>query len=232
MRSTTWLILMFSTGLCSMVYELALAQLLGGIMGNALARFATTLGVYVTGLGLGSILFKPQSEWIETRAFIQAEVGLVLVGFLSPILFTLAYASGFSLFESASHRSLFILVVTHSIIFVTGFLSGFELPVLSAISERQRPGSSTSVLVADYAGMFLGSLVFPLILFPLLGLISAFWIATALNLAAALCAYLLSGRRSVLMLSAFFFSAAINVVGLIFSADVQLWLGRLYVSRV
>ncbi len=228
----TWLLLMFSTGFCSMIYELALAQLLGGILGNALARFATTLGVYVTGLGLGSVLFQQSDELRETRAFVYAEVGLFIVGFLSPFLFTATYVGAFSISNDEVIRNSVILIATHLIIFATGFLSGFELPVLSAIAERRQDGSSSSVLVADYAGMFLGSVLFPLFLFPVLGLISAFWLATLFNLVAAICAYVLSGRRSFVIAAVFLIFVILNLLGLIFSANVQTWLGQLYVARV
>ena len=160
-----------------MIYELAFAQLLGAVMGNALARFATTLGVYVTGLGLGSVLFKESTEPLELRAFVKAEIGLFVLGFLSPFIFTAIAAAAFRYLESEGSRNLLILFSTHLIIFSVGFLSGFELPILSALAERRRTGLSTSVLGADYAGMFLASLIFPLILFPYLGLISALWLS-------------------------------------------------------
>ena len=78
-----WLALMFVTGFCSMVYELAMAQLLASIMGNVMGRFATTLGVYVFGLGLGSIMFKPRDEIQDSWLFFKAEVALFVVGICS-----------------------------------------------------------------------------------------------------------------------------------------------------
>ncbi|MES2964110.1 MAG: hypothetical protein V4760_09495, partial [Bdellovibrionota bacterium] len=123
-----WLTLMFITGFCSLVYELAMAQLLAGITGNVFGRFATTLGVYVFGLGLGSILFEPKNEQRDGRLFFKAEVALFIVGLASPFLFVGIHHYSSVVTDDPDSRSWIVLFGTHAIIFATGFISGFELP--------------------------------------------------------------------------------------------------------
>lgn len=225
-----WLALMFSTGLCSLIYELALAQLLGGLTGSSPARFATTLGFYMAGLGLGSVLFKPGPLKADILRFVQAEIALCAIGFLSPFLFTFTYIAALRMSSSFIIREMTTLLVTHLIIFATGFFSGFELPVLSSIAEREDRQSSASVLAADYAGMFAASLLFPLLFLPVFGVITSFWIATLLNLVAAFAANSRMGRPSSKAFILYGLFALVMIFGLVFNSTIQTWLSSLYVT--
>ena len=225
-----WYGLMFVTGFCSMIYELSLAQLLTGIMGNALARFATTLGVYVVAMGIGSVLFKPVDDRRDGLLFFRAEIALFLVGLLSPFLLIGFHHFATVVTDDEGVRSTIVLWSTHAIIFATGFLSGFELPILSALASRRSDEGDSSVLASDYIGMFLASLVFPIVLFPWVGLVPAFWIATALNLLAAATTYRLIGGTSKFAFATVSAFALINASGLIYATNIQDWLSLLYAS--
>lgn len=227
-KSKLWLILMLSTGFCSMIYELALAQLLTGLLGNALARFATTLGVYVVGMGLGSVCFTSKDEVSDGKLLFLAEIGLFLTGLVAPFVFVGSYRLALDASSDPNTQIWIVLAVTHFLIFITGVLSGLELPILSAISNRGSDRGDSLVLSADYIGMFLASIAFPFLLYPVIGLIPTFAIATALNLsAAALTFFLINGKskRVTIALVAF---AVLNVTTFAFAPSIQSWLSDLY----
>jgi spermidine synthase len=222
-RRTTLLLLMFSTGFCSMIYELAMAQFLAALMGNVMGRFATTLGVYVFGLGLGSILFEPKNEKQDGLLFFKAEVALFLVGLASPFLLI-------GLHRIAGTNPSIVLYGAHLLIFAIGFLSGFELPILASLIGRGETSSDANALSADYIGMFLASVVFPLLLFPYVGLGAALWIATLLNLVAAFVTYRLVGGKSRVPLVALGLLAVVNVAFILKSDLLHSWMSHLYAS--
>src|SRR3989344_1206590 len=86
--------------LCSMVYELQLAQLLASLLGNTVLRYSVTIGLYLAALGIGSLLANRlrQDPPAAYRHFILVEL---VLSFLS-----------------------------HSLMVVIGVLSGLELPLL------------------------------------------------------------------------------------------------------
>lgn len=225
-----WLSLMIVTGFCSMIYELALAQLLTGLLGNAMARFATTLGVYIVGMGLGSISFRAKDDERDGRLFFFAETSLFLLGLCAPLLFVGAYRFSFAVSSDAGTQTSIVVALTHVVIFGTGFFSGMELPILSAIAARRSEGGDSKVLTADYIGMFLASILFPFVLYPLIGLIPAFSIATLLNLVAAASTYFLIGGRSRALVSAIVVFFALNLAALVFASSLQDWLSNVYAS--
>jgi spermidine synthase len=225
-----WLGLMTVTGFCSMIYELALAQLLTGLLGGAMLRFATTLGVYIVGMGLGSISFHAKDDERDGKLFFAAETVLFLLGLTAPLLFVGAYRISFLLTADPSTQVTLVLWLTHLVIFATGFCSGLELPILSAIAGRRSHGGDSKVLAADYVGMFVASLLFPFVLYPYVGLISAFGLATLLNLIAAASTYVFIGGRSRAVFSAIAIFLVINVAALACEARLQDWLSRIYSS--
>lgn len=227
--SQVWVALMFTTGFCSMIYELALAQLLSGLLGNALARFATTLGFYVFGMGLGSVLFVSRSPESDASLFFKAELALALTGLASPLIFVLAYKLSF-LSADPSIQNWIVVLITHAVIFLTGLLSGFELPVLSSLLQRTSANSEGRILAADYAGMFLASLCFPLFLYPVLGLIPALFTATTLNIIAAALTYWVVGGRTKLMQILLAMILVANVATLVYAGPFQDWLSGIYAS--
>ncbi|MEK7355766.1 MAG: hypothetical protein AAB250_04925, partial [Bdellovibrionota bacterium] len=123
-----------------------------------------------------------------------------------------------------------VLLGTHALIFATGFLSGFELPILASLIDRRSGESDATALSADYFGMFAASLAFPLLLFPFMGLGAAFWTATLLNLAAAIATYFMIGGKSKVMYSALATFFLVNVVALVSSDSLHRWLSGVYAS--
>ncbi len=221
---------MCTAGFCSFIYELALAQLLTGLLGGAMLRFATTLGVYIVALGIGSLSFKSRDENSNKKSFLFAEVSLFLLGLASPVLFVAFQRCSQTLFAEPSLQVNFVLATTHTLIFAMGFFCGRELPILSSIVTEKHSRADAYVLAADYGGMFLASLAFPFLMFPILGLISTFAFATLLNLAAAIATACFIHRRPPVLVMVLIGFVVMNISALIYSSELQTWLSRAYAS--
>ncbi len=231
-RRSVWWALALATGFCSLVYELTMAQLLTGLLGNSLARFATTIGVYIVGMGLGSVSFRETNTERDGQVFLTAELCLFAIGFLSPALFVGIHHLSLVVSQDSGLQSDIVLTLTHLIIFLTGFFCGLEIPSLASLSSKSLSSShaGTHVLAADYAGMFVASLIFPFFLFPTYGLMASFAFATFLNLVCALATYLLlpTKRRWLEVVFVIFF--LLNVGIFIYASDLQDWLSHVYAT--
>lgn len=223
-----WPLLLFATGFCGMIYELAFAQLLTAIFGGAFESFATTLGVYVAGLGLGSLSFKPDTDRDEAHLLFRAEIALAGFGLITPVAFVLLQSLSISsVTASLNHTTM--LLATHAVIFATGFLSGLELPILTSLARRSgRSHADDVVLGFDYLGMFAATLAFPLFLFPQFGLIASFATAAALNLFAAALTLALMSKPSRTALWAFSIVVVLNLGALVLSPSIQTYMTSIY----
>ena len=155
-------ILLFSVfllSLCGIIYELVLASLATYLFGNPVQQYSITIGVFLSAMGLGSYL----SRYITSnliKAFITIEVMLGVVGGLSVVIlnYLFSFSSSFYLLH------LFFLIVI-------GTLVGLEIPLITRILKKYGALKDilANVLTLDYVGGLAGSLLFPLLLFPLLG---------------------------------------------------------------
>ncbi len=180
--------------MCSILYELLLAQTLTTVMGNTVLRYHTTIGLYIASMGLGAILFNRLSQKNLCKHLVIVELALSLLGTVSPILVIcgnslfsqIAHSLGISPHSTLINTSNFIY--NHSFICAIGILSGFELPLLMAMGGQQ----SNRILVYDYVGTFVGATAFPLLLLPQLGIFTTAHIVGLLNVFCAailLCHY-------------------------------------------
>jgi spermidine synthase len=155
-------ILLFSAfilSLCGIVYELVLGSLATYLLGNPVQQYSITIGVFLSSMGLGSYI----SRFITRRLlknFISIEITLGITGGLSVII--LNYLFSFEFYFYLLHV-FFLLVI--------GVMVGLEIPLLIRILRRYGTLKEiiSNVLTLDYLGGLAGSLLFPLILFPLVG---------------------------------------------------------------
>ncbi|MCX5787833.1 MAG: hypothetical protein NTX64_04890 [Elusimicrobia bacterium] len=186
---------------CSILYELVLAQTLGALLGNTLLRYNVTIGLYLAALGAGALL-APRAEGGDPAGTLaRIEWPLALLGGAGPMLFFLWDAAVFRAARAmgiAFRGFLYQAAIygfDHAVIIAVGILSGFELPLLMRLAEREGPdpGAGSAVLAVDYAGTLLGAVCFPLLLLPRLGLLGT---AAAAGLVNALCGAYLIIRRA------------------------------------
>lgn len=148
---------------CGLVYELVAGTLASYLLGDSVTQFSLCIGIYLSAMGVGAWL----SGFLErqlARYFIEVELGVALIGGLSaPILF-IAY--GYI-------NDAYFYPLLYGLVFSIGTLVGLELPLLMRLLSEQLEFRElvARVLTFDYIGALVGSLLFPILLVPRLGLI-------------------------------------------------------------
>jgi spermidine synthase len=177
--------------MCSLVYELLLAQTLSALLGNTVLRYSITIGCYLGALGVGAILCGTRPDDADRR-LVRVELALCALGGLSVPLFHVFDMGQRYLFLNSPVGSAWewigpwgFLFLTHAVIVGIGLLSGFEVPLLLALGEDIRPGSTSRVLGVDYFGALLGSVLFPLVFLRTFGLLATAFLIALANAVAA-----------------------------------------------
>lgn len=191
-RSSSSLLLFYSAltlGFSCMIYELALAQTLSLILGQTTLRYPMTIGLYTAALGFGSLFYEKlyPSTPSSILKLVKVEVTIaVLACFSFSFLFLLDFAFKLNWLPALlPFESTIFSTLAHGLVFIIGFLSGTELPLLMKISEEKCSLTPLRVLAADYFGTLLAAVFFPLLLLPYLHLFSIVVLATILNISSA-----------------------------------------------
>lgn len=203
--------LSFLLALCSLSYELVLAQILSATLGGTAFRYSTVIGLFTLSLGFGSMSFsKLRTQNIEDslRVLFSVEILLTLIGFCSPLFLILLEP-----IRLASPVAWLFEILFYLPVILIGFLSGLELPLLFSLAASDR--NKFRILSADYIGMFCGSLAVPLVLYPFAGPFVASQTVALLNLAAAAWVVVLRApeqRRKGFVVVGFFSAIALTVL--------------------
>ena len=216
----------FAVAAAGLVYELIAGTLSTYLMGSSVLVFSVVIGLFLSAMGLGAWL----AQFVRfglVRAFVLAEILLGLVGGLSALGLFAAFASG-------ANYAVAVFVVS----VVVGALVGIEIPLLLRILEKTVDVrvAVSHVLALDYVGALAGSVLFPLLLLPHLGLVRSSALLGLLNVAVAFLAlWLLGGeikRRA--RLAAFGAGVTVVLMGvLIGGGRATTWLeDRLYSDPV
>lgn len=162
--------------LCGIVYELIIGTVSSYLLGNSVYQFSLTIGFFMFAMGVGSYVSQHIGGRLLER-FIIVEIILALVGGICSI----------SLFLTFPLAPAFYQAVMFGFIFTIGALVGLEIPLLTRVLAEGRGTrrSIAQVLSLDYIGALVGSVAFPLMLLPSLGLVRA---SFAIGLANALVA--------------------------------------------
>ena len=168
-----------------LVYELLAGTLASYVLGDSVTQFSTTIGVYLSALGLGAYLSKFVKQRLAQR-FVEVELAAALVGGSSAPLLFLAFG-----------RAEFFFVLLYATVIAIGTLVGLELPLLMRLLREEVDFDSlvAKVLTFDYVGALVGSLLFALVLVPRLGLVRTSLLFGGLNcLVGVLTTWVLSDR--------------------------------------
>ncbi|MEM9135941.1 MAG: polyamine aminopropyltransferase [Cyanobacteria bacterium P01_F01_bin.42] len=152
--------------------ELLLGTLTSYLVGNQALSYGVAVGGFLAAMGLGSYLSQfiavesssPNLDRVLMTRFIQVELLIAPLTALLPLglfaLFTWDYSLWLGLILST---------------LILGTLAGMEVPLLTRMLERDEGlrGAIAQVLALDYVGALVGSLLFPLLLLPLVGLLPA-----------------------------------------------------------
>jgi len=163
----------FILALCSIIYELLLAQSLSAFLGNTVLRYSITIGLYMFAMGIGSMYAGPNVVKRPVLTLLKVEIGMILLGGLSVIILFLLNFIGLA-------GALFI-IPAHVLIILIGLLTGMEIPLLIEIKNKDGGESENKILGVDYLGAFAGTILFAFILYPRVGLVETAFIIALIN---------------------------------------------------
>jgi spermidine synthase len=166
----------FVVAACGLTYELLIATVSSYLLGSSVTQFSLSIGLFVGAMGLGSWLSQRVTRHL-LGTFVALEVVLGAVGGVSATALFWAYGSG-----------TYYWGVLIGFLVVIGALVGVELPLLVRILNRygQLRTIVAQALSFDYIGSLAGSLAFPLLLLPTLGLTRTAFLMGIVNVAVAL----------------------------------------------
>lgn len=175
-EALTLLTSVFLVAACGLIYELLLATISSYLIGSSVTQFSLCIGVFIGAMGIGSYV----SQFVTThllRWFLTVEILLAVVGGISAWALFGAYAYLGSIYYGA----LFLLIG------LIGGLVGLELPLLTRLLSQYGALKETiaQALSFDYVGSLLGSVAFPLVLLPALGMTRTAFVVGLLNLGIA-----------------------------------------------
>lgn len=171
------LISILVVALCGIVYELIIGTVSSYLLGNSVYQFSLTIGLFMFAMGVGSQISKYfNNQYI--RNFILIEIAIALIGGLCSILLFMTFPFARVLYE----------LVMYSLILSIGSLVGMEIPILTTLLAQKESmrDSIANVLSLDYLGALIGSVAFPLLLLPSLGLVQASFAIGLINIFVAL----------------------------------------------
>jgi spermidine synthase len=201
---------------CALTYELVVATLSSYLLGDSVTQFSFTIGFFLFAMGVGSLLSR-RIKRHTLRWFIIVELSVALFGGTSGVL----------LYTTFSMADIFYTIVMLSVSMAIGICIGLEIPLLTRIvADRSTLSEALSdVLSIDYIGALIGSLAFPILLLPMLGVtLTAFLMALFNVLVASICLWTFRDklapewRQRLTMMSGGV--AAIMLIGGFFSADI------------
>jgi len=163
----------FVLAFCSILYELLMAQSLSAFLGDTVLRYSTTVGLYLASLGIGAFLCRGKVLNRPLYALVKVELFLSLVGG-----FCVVYLHLFNIFVPSVNL---FFIFSHTLIVSIGILSGFEIPLLLQIKRREKDVTINPVLGVNYFGALSGSVAFPILSLPRLGILSSAFLTGFLN---------------------------------------------------
>ncbi|MBA7630659.1 hypothetical protein ES703_38183 [subsurface metagenome] len=163
----------FILAYCSIVYELVMAQSLSAFLGDTVLRYSTTIGLYLASMGIGAFLCRGRLVRDSVYSLVKIEILLAVVGG-----FCVVYLY---LLDILSPLASIFFILSHSLIITIGILTGFEIPLLIEIRRREKEGTTNSVLGITYIGALSGTIIFPILLLPTVGVLTIAFLAGSLN---------------------------------------------------
>jgi spermidine synthase len=222
-------VLMFSVltvALCGIVYELLIATVSSCLIGDSVRQFSVTIGLFMAAMGLGAYFTKYMEERL-IACFVVIEILVALVGGLSTAVLFLVFP-----WPSFYQPTMYTLIL------LVGTLVGMEIPILTRLLSETGGirRSIAEVLSLDYAGTLIGSIAFPLVLLPFLGIFRASFATGLFNGAVALfnvavfSGMIRSARQYAALASAV---CVVLTLGFAFSKRITAFAeGQLYADRI
>lgn len=176
-QSVILLLSILIVALCGITYELIIGTVSSYLLGNSVYQFSLTIGFFMFAMGVGAYLSKLLDDQL-LRNFIVIEILIALIGGAASLLLFMAFPLVNALYN----------LVMYSLILLIGALVGMEIPILTTLLSKRNTtrDSIANVLSIDYVGALIGSVAFPLILLPHLGLIRSSFAIGLINILTAI----------------------------------------------
>jgi spermidine synthase len=229
------LVIFVVSGFCAMACEVIWTRLLGLIVGPTTYSFTIVLVTFITGLGLGSLIFgyvaDRAKDCLRLLLFTQAAAALLVLAvsqllgnshlFFAKLIFT--FRDQFGLLNVLKAAFLFLFMILPTLCF------GATFPLVGKIYTRSVANVGRSIGVAymlNTIGALCGPFFAGFLLIPLLGKESSLTLVVGLQLATSICiagVLLWKKRRSVLQ---FGWLAAPVLTGLVLCLNYPAWSHR------
>lgn len=192
--------------LCGISYELIIGTISSYFLGNSVLEFSLTIGLFMSAMGLGSYVSKffVDEDALLGRFFIVEILIGMIGGLTSPVLFMVFATS--DLFRP----------IQIAMILSVGLLVGLEIPLLTRYIRRysELRVAISQVLSWDYIGALVGSVAFPLVLLPQLGLIGSSLAVGLVNIGVAI-AGIYAFRKELRSAAVYLVACAVVALGLV-----------------
>ena len=164
--------------LCGITYELLIGAVSSYLLGNSVYQFSIIIGLFMFAMGMGSFVSRFIKQENLVRVFVVIEVLVALMGGICSLTLFLT----FSTVPNVYH------VVMYGFVILIGAMVGIEIPILTRILATQKDikDALSDVFSLDYIGALIGSLIFPLLLLPHLGLIRSSFAIGLFNISVAI----------------------------------------------
>ncbi len=203
-------------------------------------RYSLTIGFYLAAKGVGA-MFCSLGNRNSLKRLIRVEIVLIMMGGLCVILihffdviqkyiYLRSHAFQEAVFLNGSLAEIIFFVLSQGVIIAIGIFSGFEIPLLIHIAEREKTGTTNMILGVDYFGSLAGSVLFPLVLLPNLGIFSISFSTAILNGFAGLgLIYLKNVDKKLIPTAVTLLLYVLLVFGFTYTSDIkQFFLKKFY----
>ncbi len=204
-RTAALALLLFTSGCCALIYQVAWLRLLRLVFGTSTAASAAVLAIFLGGLGLGGLLLGRRADAARNavRLYAGLELGVAVAAAASPWLMALVRSVYLSLGGTATlgvgAGSGLRLVLSAVVLGVPTFLMGGTLPAAVRAAERASDVARRDMGLlygANTLGAVCGSLFASFYALEALGTNLTIWSASLLNLLVAVVAGVLATRLS------------------------------------
>lgn len=204
MRRLFLLLLFFLSGVSGLIYQVTWVRQATLVFGVSVYAYSTVVAAFMAGMALGSYALRRYADHVAVplRLYSIIQVAIAITGTLAPAVLIWLMPFYGAAAQSLPPDSALVtwLRALLSILVLTppAFLMGATLPVMArafAHRNRQVGGDVGQLYAADTLGAALGCALTGLFLLRTLGTRETIFVAAAINLLAALGAWLLSLRQ-------------------------------------
>lgn len=196
-------LLLFGSGFCALVYQVAWLRLLRLIFGSATPATAAVVAIFMGGLGIGSLVLGPRTDRLASPLgfYARLEIGISISAALSPFLILLVrwlyIVAGGSQQLGPLLGTLLRILLSALVLGLPTFLMGGTLPAVTRAVERaeDRGRRLLGLLYgANTLGAVVGALGTTFFSIEVLGIRQTIWVASLVNLLVAILARELARR--------------------------------------